>query len=180
MNSTSKNNLLVWLVILLLIANAATITLFWLSRAKRPPAPQGEAKDFLIKELNLDSSQQIRFADLRQEHRKAVDSLREKVKDAKDHLFDLVKDSTASDSMKQEAAAAVSRITEQIDLFTLTHFQKVRALCDPKQQKRFDEILRQVTVMMGPPRPPAPPAGPGGPPPEGQHGREDPPPPPHE
>jgi len=178
MNPSSKNKLLVWLVVLLLLANAATITMFWLGRVKHSPPPGTEAKDFLVKELDLDSTQQIRFAALRKEHRTAVDSLREKVKEAKNHLFDLVKDTAATDAMKQDAAAAVSRITEQIDLYTVEHFQKVRAICNPAQQKRFDEILRQVTTMMAPPRPPGPPP-PGGPDRTGQDD-DRPPPPPHE
>jgi Spy/CpxP family protein refolding chaperone len=174
MNPSSKNRLLVGLVILLLIANAATIAMFWIGRAKRPPAPRGEVKDFLVKELNLDSNQQIKFEQLRNEHRHAVDSLREKVKQAKDAMFELVKDPAATDSIKHTAAEAVGIITEEIDLYTVEHFQKLRAICNPEQQKRFDELLHQVTSMMAPPPPPKHPDHPGGPPPDGPPGPEDP------
>ncbi len=177
MNPSSKNRLLVWLVALLLIANAATIAMFWLGKTKRPPEPRRPESDFLVKELKLDSGQQAKFELLRKEHRSAVDSLRAKVKEAKDQLFDLVKDLAATDSMKQTAAAAVSVITEKIDLYTVEHFQKVRAICNPEQQKHFDEMLHQITSMMAPP-PPKRPDRPGGSPPNGPEG--DRPPPPHE
>lgn len=167
------------MVILLLIANAATIAMFWINKKKGPPQPKGGANEFLIKELKLDSSQQRKYEDLIKEHRQAVEQLREKIKAAKDSLFDLVKVFDASDSAKHAAAAAVSKITEQIDILTLNHFQKVRALCTPEQQKKFDEIIHEVTAMMGQPRPPMKPGGPGehdGPPPGGPGGDRPPPP----
>ena len=169
MNTIAKNKLLTWLVILLLVANAASIAMFWLSRDKRPAAPKGNPQEFLIKELKLDAKQQEQLDVLRKEHRKAADQLREKIKGAKESLFDLLKQANVTDSLKQSAAKKVSTYTEELDLLTLDHFQKIRTLCTAEQQKRFDEIIQQVTRMMGAPRPP-----PGGPPHDG------PPPPPQE
>ena len=171
MNTVAKNKLLTWLVILLLVANAASIAMFWLSRDKKPPAPKGTPQEFLVKELKLDTKQQEQFDVLRKEHRKAADQLREKIKGAKESFFDLLKQGNVTDSAKKSAAKNVSTYTEELDILTLDHFQKVRALCTADQQKKFDEIIQQVTRMMGAPRPPH---GPGGPP------RDGPPPPPQE
>jgi Spy/CpxP family protein refolding chaperone len=174
MNPASKNKLLTWLVVLLLIANAATIATFWFSKTKHPPPPKGSPADYLIKELNFDAKQQEQFMLLVNEHRKAADEFRGKIKTAKDSFFDLLKQSNVTDSSKRSAAAAVSSNTEQLDLLTLEHFQKVRALCTPEQQKKFDNIIHQVTSMMAAPRP----MGPGGPegPGEGPEGDRPPPP----
>ena len=167
MNGLSKNKLLTWLVILLLIANAATIAMFWLGKPKRPPAPQGTAIDFLIKELNLDAKQQEQFKKLAGEHRETAEKIREQVKEAKDSLFDLVKDPVTPDSVKETRVALVGKRLEQIDLLTLNHFQQVRQLCNPEQQKKFDKIIQQVLRMMAGPKPPGP-GGPQGPPPPPQ------------
>ena len=183
MNPGTKNKLLTWLVVLLLVANAATIAMFWLGKPKQPRQPKGQPKDFLIKELKLDTAQQAQLEILVKEHQAVVRPLREKIKEAKDNLFDLLKEENVSDSTKRHAAAAVSVITEEIDLFTLNHFQKVRSICNPEQQKKFDEILHQITGMMGQQRPRM---GQGGPPrggqggdrppsPDGQHGDKPPP-----
>jgi len=181
MSTTSKNKLLTWLVLLLLVANAATLTLFWLGRAKHPPQPKGSPKDFLVTELKLDSQQQQQLEVLVKEHREAAEQLRGKTKEAKEHFFDLLKQPAVSDSAKQTAAKAVSAITEELDLLTLNHFQKVRALCTPAQQEKFDEIIHQLTNMMAQPRPPMGPGdrpgGPGGPPPPGGPDGDRPPPP---
>jgi len=173
MNNAAKNKLLVWLVALLLLANAGTLLFFWLGNRKQGLPPKGEPKEFLIKELGLDASQQQQFDKLVAEHRQAVNALREQVKEKKDALFELIKNTTATDSVKQAAASAVSAVTEQIDMLTVNHFQKVRALCTPEQQKRFDAIIHDITKMMAQPRPPmgpgnGPPPGDNRPPPPGE------------
>ena len=158
------------MVILLLVANAATIATFWVTRKNNPPAPKGSPADFLSKELNLDANQKVQLEKLVKEHREAAESLRPKVREAKDAFFDLMKNPTISDSSKKAAAQNVSAITEQLDLLTFDHFQKIRAICNVEQQKKFDAIIHQVTAMMAPP-----PGGPGpgdhhGPPPGGPGG----------
>lgn len=167
MNSPAKNKLMTWLVVLLLVANATTITMFWLGK-RRPPPPKGAPNEFLIRELKLDTKQQEQLDVLIKQHRQAAEDIRGEIKSAKDSLFELVKNPNATDSAKQTAAAACSKLTEQLDVLTVNHFQKIRSLCTPEQQKKFDEIIHEVTAMMGQPRPPM---GPGGyivpPPPDG-------------
>ena len=173
MNASAKNKLLFWLVVLLLVANVATIAMFWLGKRKQPPQPQGSPNSFLIKELKLDTKQQEQLTVLVKEHREAAELMRQKTREAKESFFDLLKQSNVTDSEKQAAAKAVSVSTEELDLLTLAHFQKIRTLCTPEQQKKFDEIIHQVTSMMGQPRPPL---GPGNGPPGGPDGERPPPP----
>ena len=154
MNSVTKNKLLTGLVVLLLIANAATITMFWLGRAKHPQQMKGTPQQFLIESLKLDSKQQEQLQVLVKGHRSAAEKLRMQTKEAKEALFDLLKQPASTDSAKQAAAKAVSVTTEALDLLTLNHFQKVRVLCNPDQQKKFDEIINDVVRMIGQPRPP--------------------------
>jgi len=177
MNNGTKNKLLTWLVVLLLIANAITITIFWLSRAKPPQPMRGTPQNFLVESLKLDAKQQEQLEVLVKEHRQAAEHLRMKTKESKEALFDLLKQPNVSDSTKQAAAKAVSVTTEKLDLLTLNHFQKVRALCNSEQQKKFDEIINDVVRMMGQPRPPmGPGSGRPGPPPGGPDGDRPPPP----
>ena len=139
------------MVILLLIANAATIATFWVTRKNKPPAPKGSPAEFLAKELNFDSNQKEQLEKLVKEHREAAESLRPKVREAKDAFFDLMKNPAISDSTKKAAARSVSAVTEQLDLLTFDHFQKIRAICNTEQQRKFDAIIHQLTAMMAPP-----------------------------
>ena len=179
MNSTAKNKLLIWLAVLLLVANAASIAMFWLGKVKQPPSPKRTPNEFLIKELKMDAKQEEQLEVLVKEHRQAAEKLRVKTREAKETFFDLLKQPNVTDSVKQTAAKEVSVITEELDLLTLNHFQKVRSLCTADQQQKFDEIIHQVTNMIGQPRPPMRPGnGPQGPPPGGPE--SDRPSPPHD
>jgi len=178
MSSAAKNKLLTALVVILLIANAATLILFWMGKkTSGDPPPAGGPKEFLVKELKLDTKQQAQLETLVKEHRAVAEQLRGKTREAKEALFDLLKQPAATDSTKQAAAKNVSASTEELDLLTLAHFQKIRALCTPEQQQKFDEIIHQVTRMMAQPRPPGGPGDhPQGPPPGGHPGEGPPPP----
>jgi periplasmic protein CpxP/Spy len=180
MSTVAKNKILTGLVIVLLVANAATITMFWLNRKpQQPPMQKGTPQEFMVKELLLDAKQQEQLQILVKEHRQAAEQLRGKTKQAKEQLFELLKQPAVSDSTKQAAAKAVSVITEELDLLTLNHFQKVRAICNPGQQQKFDDIINEVVRMIGQPRPPMgrPGSHPQGPPPGGPDGERPPPPP---
>ncbi|MFZ4771023.1 MAG: Spy/CpxP family protein refolding chaperone [Ferruginibacter sp.] len=170
MNHVSKNKLLTWLVVLLLVANAATITMFWLDKNRQNVRPKGTPAEFLIKSLNLDSNQQAQLNVLRKAHRSSVQPLRNLVKESKEVFFDLLKEATVSDSIKQVAAKKISALTEEIDLVTFNHFLKVRAICRPDQQLKFDEIIDDVINMMGHQQ-----EGQNGPPPGGGDGHRPPP-----
>jgi periplasmic protein CpxP/Spy len=175
MNPASKNKLLLWLIALLVVANIASITLFWLGKGKQPAQPKGTPNEFLVKELKLDTKQQEQLELLVKDHRQAAEQLRAKTREAKETFFDLLKQSTITDSIKKVTAKKVSVSTEELDLLTLEHFQKVRAICTPEQQKKFDEIIHELTRMMAQPRPPMG-NGPQGPPPGGPNGDRPPPP----
>ena len=170
MSTVAKNKLLTWLVLLLLVANAATIAFFWMNKTKHPPPPKGTPKDFLVKELQLDTKQQEQLEVLVKEHQQAARQLRVKIKEGKENFFALLKQPAVTDSTKSELSAVVSSYISQLDMLTLGHFQKVRNLCKPEQQVKFDEIINEVTTMIGQPGPPMGPGngrppGPGMPPP---------------
>jgi hypothetical protein len=170
MNHSSKNKLLTCLVVLLLIANAATIIYFWLNKRKEEPKINRAApNEFLVTELNLDDQQQKKLDSLVRDHRLNAETLRKQMKEAKDQMFELIKDPNATDSAKQNAARKASMVAEKLDLVTLDHFASIRAMCRPEQQTKFDNIILQVTRMMAQPRPPMRPGGPphDGPPPPG-------------
>jgi protein CpxP len=155
------------LVVLLLIANIATIAVFWLKKeGSQPPIKGGPAK-FIIKELGFTKSQQEQFITLAHEHQDQIRPIREELRTAKDNFFSLLGQPDLNDSSKLAAAKIVSLYTEQIDLITLDHFAKVRAICTATQKKKFDSIIKQVTQMMAMPH-----HGPdsnGRPPMDGQH-----------
>ena len=168
MNTAIKNRTITWLVVILLLANIATIAVFWLDRSKKQDHSPQKPKDFLTTELNLDETQKKKYEELVKDHQQSVRQVREKVKEMKDSYFDLLKSLDATDSLRSDRLKQISLVTERLDSITFDHFQKLRNICTPGQQKKFDEIIHRVLTMMA-----GPPGGRKGPPP----GADRPPPP---
>ncbi len=184
MNNHPKNRFWIIMVIILVIMNIATIATFWFLRENDPAKRQGQgrgAMNFLVKELQLDSLQQEKFKDLREEHQQQMREVRTQIRDAKDAMFALLKSPEASDTIIEKASLVTAALEAKIDIITFRHFKKVRALCDSSQQIKFDSIISQVVKMIAPGpggnRPPGPPpmGAPDGPPPAGEGQRPPPP-----
>lgn len=154
MNNTIKNRMLTWWVVFLLIANAGTILLFWINRPSKHQAQQGSPREFLVHELELDSSQLGAFGLLIEKHQSAARDLKQDIKSAKEDLFQLLKQPIIADSQKKKTVEAITSKIEQLELLNLEHFQQVRALCNDKQKIKFDGLLDQLAGMMAEARPP--------------------------
>jgi len=154
MNTIRKNKLLIWFFVLLLLANIGTLVFFWIGRMKNNSAQDRQAIEFLIGQLKFDKAQQEQFELLVAEHRSLSGKLRKEIGQSKEEMFSLLKSDQITDSMIQAAVKKVSVKTESLDRVTLDHFQKVRSICNNEQKQKFDEILDQLTRIMGNPRPP--------------------------
>lgn len=164
MKNIVKNKLVLWVIGLLVLANLVTLVIFWAGRLHQMKA--GTPKEFLAAKLNFDENQKMQYFDLAKEHHENAQIIRAKIKESKEEFFDLLKQPNVSDSTEKAAARKVSLNLEELDRYTLDHFKKVRALCNPEQKKLFDEIIHQITGAVsdqnnrphmrenGPPMPP--------------------------
>ena len=188
--TTSTNNRWFTIVILLLLtANIATLTILWMNHKgggrgdNKPPPPQGQVFEFITNELKLDSSQQAAYSKLREEHQAGQKAIQDSMRKAKDAFFALLQQPGTDEATVQAAAKKASDAQQQMEMLTFRHFQKVRAICNPEQQKKFDTIIQDVLRRMAPARRqgPPPPRRPGEdpgrfPPTPGGPGNEPPPP----
>jgi protein CpxP len=156
-----KSKYLVGMVVLLVIVNLAAITIFFLGN--HHPGPPPHPSDFLIRELGFNDAQESAYMKLVTEHRAFSESHKENIIKAKNRFFNLLQEQVVPDSTKQAALKEISKQSEEMDLMTFSHFQKVRALCTEDQKKKFDRIINQMLGMMAGPRPPG--GGEGVPPP---------------
>ncbi len=148
-------------MIALVAANLFTLAALWYGnrRPQEAPSPEpgrpGGPALFIERELALDAGQKAEYARLRADHQQAVAAITADLKTAKDHLFSMLGQDTAA-APSGEAVSLATRIGElnrDLDLTTYAHFKALRKLCSPAQQRKFDEIIRQVMHEMG--RPPA-------------------------
>ena len=162
MNNLTNNRWLPVITLLLITANIVTLALLWTnkSRDKREgqhPPPQGQVFEFLTHELKLDAAQQEAYKKLRDEHREGIRPMQDNIRKAKDSFFALLKQPNVPDSLIQLYSRKAVEADQQLDEFTFRHFQKLRAICNAGQQKRFDEIIQEALHRMAPPKRPGPP-----------------------
>ena len=174
MNNANKNKLLTWLVATLLLANAVTILFFWINKPPKMKDAKGSPREFLVHELELDSSQLLAFQDLIEAHQASARSLKKDIRIAKENLFQLLKQPVIPEPDKIKAVQAITLKIQELELLNLDHFQKLRVLCNDKQKIKFDGLLDQLAVMMAETRPPR--TGMPPPPPPNEEGHRPPPP----
>lgn len=152
----NKPRFLQIVIILLLLVDAGTIT-YMLCRSKggaRHDERQGGggAGAYISKELKFTPEQQKKFDTLRIAHHASVVKLNEQSRVLRDRFFGLMQ---SSDTMHAvQLADSIAQNQKRVELITFKHFQQVRAICTPEQQKKFDVIIIDALHMMAPPPPP--------------------------
>ena len=165
MNNFTNNRWLSVITLLLLTANIITLALLWTHNKtgrgdlKLPAPPRGQVFEFLTHELKLDPAQQATYKKLRDEHRAGQGAIQDSIRKAKDAFFALLQQPGVSDSLVYLYSHRAVEAEQQLDEFTFRHFQKLRAICNAEQQKRFDEIIQDALRQMAPPRHEGPPPG---------------------
>jgi Spy/CpxP family protein refolding chaperone len=173
MNFFEKPKILTFIIMALLVLNFATLAFMWFHRPPHPremgpdmdrmhegppghergPEREGGPADFIQHELNFNQQQKDQFENLKKEHQDAMKNVHDDMKKNKDEIFSYITKGQ-NDSVKiNQLADNIGKDQKQIELATYTHFQKVRAMCDDTQKKKFDGIIGEVLRMMTPPDP---------------------------
>jgi Spy/CpxP family protein refolding chaperone len=164
MSNNTNNRWLSVLTLFLLTANIVTLVLLWTNKKvdreyfMPQPQPGGQVFEFINNELNLDAAQQSTYKTLREEHQAGIRPVHDSMRKAKDRLFDLLQQENVAEATMLEYGKRIGELEQQRDVITFKHFQKLRAICNKEQQKKFDNIIQDVLRRMGgPKRQPGPP-----------------------
>ncbi|AFK04240.1 hypothetical protein Emtol_3107 [Emticicia oligotrophica DSM 17448] len=162
MKENSKFRLLWVAVGVLLLLNISLLA--WISFFSKmlPREPQ---RLFLETELKFDEKQAEAYRKLRHEHAEQMRSLRDGVKEMKEAYYADLDKTISEDSLKERAEKIEGRMVEA-DVITFKHFQQVREMCTPEQQKHFDEVIIELIRSLERPGPPRRGPHPEGMPPE--------------
>jgi Spy/CpxP family protein refolding chaperone len=150
MKSVVKNKFTAWLIILLIVANMASLVFYWVGHLKhqRDHSP----KEFLAAKLNFSKSQKKAYFDLARNHNDTAQKIRQQIKVDKDVFFQLLQSDSIIDSARNRAAVKVSLSIQSLDILTFEHFKKVRALCTEEQKPKFDELIQQMVRSVNSPQ----------------------------
>jgi hypothetical protein len=147
---------LLWLVVILLLTNILTLSFYWL---KERPAKAAAAThvdrdkkmgQFMVNELKLTPEQETIYWKLRDtlitQQKPVLDSIRA----SKKRFFDLMKlpQDAQYDSLLVKRGDDISTLQRKLDLITIHHFEKVRALCNEHQLVKFDTVIAEIVNRM--------------------------------
>lgn len=139
-------------IVVLLAMNAAMLVLLFRPQHMRDERGPGPAA-FIVEQLQLDAGQQRSFETLRREHRSALREAQDEDRRLHDAYFSLLKTGAPNKPAADSLSALIGRQRSIMEAATFEHFSKLRALCRPDQQQRFDAIIDEVLRRMGPPPP---------------------------
>ena len=162
----SESGFLKIIIVALLLVNIGTLGYLWMGQGKDrghtrmhqgppgppdgrfgpPPGPAG----FLREELQLSDAQEADFRKLREAHHRTVMDIRGQMKESKRKLYSLMHaaDTNTSGAATAEWLDSLAAQQRRIEWITYQHFEQVRAICTPKQQQKFDEVIGDALEQM--------------------------------
>lgn len=148
-----KETIWIGLVILLIVLNATILFLFLGGKTPGRPGPgdQPPRDRQIINALSLDEDQQAKFATLKEEHRDQIKELNSKAKEMLELYFMLLESSEIDLAQKDSLESEFASIERAKMKATFDHFKKLKSICNPAQQKEFDEFLPKLIELVMPP-----------------------------
>ena len=154
MTRPSRQKWLLVLVVILLVTNIITLTVFWSTKksSKRNSPQRPRMSKFIIDEMKFDSTQEAAYWTMRDSLVNAQRPVWDSIRAAKKRFYDLVNQPGVSDSLIQARANDVMEHQKKLDYITLHHFQQVRTLVPPGQVQKFDTVIQEIVNRMNPVR----------------------------
>lgn len=145
--SQTKYKWMVFLVFILLFSNMVLAFFLFFANDKKPRKKES-ADEWAMKiynEIGLDSSQIVIFKKEKEEYFNTMRPVWNENRQAKENLYKKLTSNT-SDSAVQNLLSLIEKTNHFSDSFTFAHFVKLRTLCTPEQQVRFDTIMPKLVL----------------------------------
>ncbi len=134
-------------VILLLIANIALVAFMFFGKGRKEPGKEGGKGgpfEKLAKEVGMTETQRKSYDSLREVHFSNIRPIFDTIRQNRQALFKLMKEETADDSLVNLYTGRITEKQSAADKLTLQHFRRVRAMLDPEQQQKYDELVLKM------------------------------------
>jgi len=153
MRSLAKTQVLVFIIVVLLLANIAMLIFFtgFSKPGKRPDGGRRNSNSIssvLENKVGFDKQQMEQMKNLRKVHWERMHGYFEEIRVAKRDFYLQLSQPDVADSMLQRRAALIGQKQAAIDLQAFKNFREVRALCTPAQLPRYDSLIPPAIERM--------------------------------
>jgi len=149
-NKQNRSKVFLAIIAILLVANIAMVSFFLLKKdtdpAKRVRRPEWKAviSDFLKKEIGFDTVQLKQYDSLSDRHKANMKNMMDSLRSSKDKQFKELAAAGFSDSAMNAVADRSAANQKVMELRMFNHLRKIRMLCTPDQQPKFDSLFGKV------------------------------------
>lgn len=144
MNDPRKIRLLTGIIIGLVVLNIGLLSWFFLrSETRQHRSGRTRSDTFLADTLGFNNQQQQELAALQQAYFREIRPRQRQLRQLRKTYFRLT-DSAFTADQRRERARAFHQQSADVELQTLSHFDKVAALCTPAQRQRLNQLLSEL------------------------------------
>ena len=148
MDYFTKNKMLFWLVVVLIILNSATITSFWMKRqpAHRPDSPQGirDGRKIMEERLNLSPDQVQQLEHARQRHFNNTNPMQDDLHKIRLDLIEELFEAEPDQLKIQNMLSSLDKGMGKFEHALFTHFQELKNICDDEQSEELKYMLTDL------------------------------------
>ena len=150
--NNSKNRVLIFLVVFLLLTNIAMLLYFTVFNKPAEKGPHGERRgpvsSFLQNEAGFSKAQMDELDSLKKQHRAAIKPLFDDLGKSKDSFYLLIGKSGVSDSLLKAGADEIGKKQAALDMQFYQNFISIRKLCTEQQLAKFDSAMPAIASRM--------------------------------
>ncbi|HEX7365475.1 MAG TPA: hypothetical protein VF273_00180 [Pelobium sp.] len=150
----TKINILTFAVIALFVLNMATIGFLVFTNPAIHSNNNEGPKNIIIKKLHFNEAQTEQYQLLIDEHQEQMRALRNQLKETKQELYSTLnhQNLVLSDSL----ISKIALINTEIEKLNYHHFEQIKKLCKPDQQKYFATLTAELSSLFSPDKNPPP------------------------
>lgn len=136
-----------WFVVSFAIMLATNIVLLFLlfRNTEKPVERKPSSFAQMVRDLQLDSAQQLVFRQRKDSFMKSMKPLWEDIRKSKYELYRQLQDVNTPDSTIHRLALVIGEKTVISEEKQFEHFKELRTVCTAEQQARFDTLVPQMT-----------------------------------
>ena len=148
----SKTQVLIFIIIILLLANIAMVVSFAMKqperkstdRQRRPSPIASVLKD----KVGFSQQQMEQIDQLKKTHRERMHFLFEDIRKEKIAFYHHVNLPIVADSTIERLSSRIALKQQAIEQQAFKNFREIRALCTPEQLPRYDSLMPKVIINM--------------------------------
>jgi len=146
MDIFSKQKLVGWLLVVLIVTNALTLSIIWFKELNRKqpetpsPPPREQVNNYLDVQLNLSPEQKELFKKYREQHADTTRMFNDKIAFLKrEILLETFKDNPDKNKI-HDLIGKMGGVQKDYEEFLFRHFKNLESVCNPQQK----EILKRI------------------------------------